>query len=150
VTGAAVTKTLLEQHDTARVTVFEARELCSGATGRNGGQLAINAAENYVRVRRDVGAEMAGKMIHFSLATLREMRAIARDFGQPDPELHEVNKVRIFRDDALLKRAVEGVAALEADHPELRGIYRVLDADECRQASLGQVSRICHNTTDLI
>lgn len=41
-TGLGVTKTLLEQHPTATVTVLEARTLCYGATGRIGGQMAVS------------------------------------------------------------------------------------------------------------
>lgn len=43
--GASVTKTILDQDPSARIVVCDARQLCSGATGRNGGQLATNAGE---------------------------------------------------------------------------------------------------------
>lgn len=45
ITGTSVAKHLLEGQPDARVTIVEARTLCSGATGRNGGQhVAFGAA----------------------------------------------------------------------------------------------------------
>jgi glycine/D-amino acid oxidase-like deaminating enzyme len=139
ITGASVTKTIFDNHPTAKVTVFEARTICSGATGRNGGQLAVNAAETYVKTREAVGAEMAGKIVRFNLKTLQAMREVARDFSgadfpeAQDPEVTEVTKVRSFMDEESFCHVQDGVRELEADHPDLRGIYTVIDAETCQK-----------------
>ncbi|KAL3496426.1 FAD dependent oxidoreductase [Aspergillus germanicus] len=139
ITGASVTKTILENHPSMKVTVFEARTICSGATGRNGGQLAINAAETYVKTREAVGAEMAGKIVRFSLKTLQAMRKVAREFSgadfpeAQDTEVTEVTKVRSFMDEESFRGMQYGVRELEADHPYLRGIYTVIDAETCQK-----------------
>jgi hypothetical protein len=139
ITGASVTKTILENHPTAKVTVFEARTICSGATGRNGGQLAINAAETYVKTREAVGAQMAGKIVRFNLKTLQAMREIARQFSSvdypmaQDPEVTEVTKVRAFIDEESFRGVQEGVRKLEADHPDLKGLDTIIDAETCQK-----------------
>ncbi|KAL4885750.1 FAD dependent oxidoreductase [Aspergillus karnatakaensis] len=131
ITGANVTKTLLERHASHKVTVFEARTLCSGATGRNGGQLAINAAERYLELRDAVGAETAGKIIRFNLETLRRLGETAREISAEYTELTKVVKLRSFKDEASLDVARKGIVALETDHPAFKGLYEVLDAKRC-------------------
>lgn len=132
ITGTSVTKTILEQNPGLRVTVFEARTLCSGATGRNGGQLAINAAETYIALKKSLGAEMAGKIIRFNLRTLSRLREVAREIGAVEyAELTDVVKVRTFTDLGVWEHVKAGVKALQADHPSLAAMYRVLDPADC-------------------
>ncbi|KAE8165728.1 FAD dependent oxidoreductase [Aspergillus tamarii] len=134
ITGVSVAKTILEQDETATVTVFDARTLCSGATGRNGGQLAINAAESYLKLKKMVGVEMAGKIIHFNLKTLEAFRRIAAQLASvQDSEVTDVVKIRSFKDEESFQRVRDGIDALEADHPSLRGLYTVLGPEACQQ-----------------
>ncbi|KAF7622968.1 hypothetical protein AFLA_010284 [Aspergillus flavus NRRL3357] len=134
ITGVSVAKTILEQDEAATVTVFDARALCSGATGRNGGQLAINAAESYLKLKKMVGMEMAGKIIHFNIKTLEALRRIAAQLALvQDPEVTDVVKIRSFKDEESFRRVQGGIEALEADHPSLRGLYTVLDPEACRK-----------------
>lgn len=134
ITGVSVAKTILEQDQTARVTVFDARTLCSGATGRNGGQLAINAAEIYPKLKEEFGAQIAGKIIRFNIETLEAIRRIAAQFASDrDPELTKVMKIRSFKDGRSFQRVRQGIEALEADHPSLRGLYTVLGPEVCRE-----------------
>ncbi|KAF2994100.1 hypothetical protein E8E14_001955 [Neopestalotiopsis sp. 37M] len=122
---------LLKNDPQIRVTVLEARELCSGATGRNGGQLAINAAETYEDSRARLGPDMALKIVHFTMQTLDRMRQMASDFNIADAEISNVNKVRAFLDRDLFEKAQKGIALLESDDPSLKGLYKIIDADAC-------------------
>ncbi|GKZ28956.1 hypothetical protein AbraIFM66950_001914 [Aspergillus brasiliensis] len=135
ITGVSVTKTLLEQHENIRVTVFEARTICSGATGRNGGQLAMNAAENYIKMKEALGTQMAGKIINFNMKTLEAIRDVASNFGDgaQDPELTDLMKLRLFKDKESFHKVCQGIEALERDHPDLKGVYTVLDAEACEK-----------------
>lgn len=136
ITGASVTKTLLEQHESCKVTVFEARTLCSGATGRNGGQLAINAAQIYVKLKETVGAEMAGKIVRFNIETLRRLREVAAELDAVEyAELTDVVKLRCYADEHSFDHVKRGIAELEADHPDLKGIYEILTPETCERVS---------------
>lgn len=131
-TGLSVTKALLEQSG-SRITVLEARTLCSGATGRNGGQLAINAAETYAAFKSLVGADMTGKIIHLYLRTLQRMREIAVEYASDAGELCEVTRLRGFKDLPSFEHIKAGILMMESDHPSLRGIYTVIDAETCEK-----------------
>lgn len=135
VTGLGVAMSLLKNDPQIRVTVLEARELCSGATGRNGGQLAINAAETYEESRARLGPDMALKIVHFTLQTLDRMRQMASDFDITDAEISNVNKVRGFLDQDMFEKAQKGVALLESDDPSLKGLYKIINADACLKVS---------------
>lgn len=132
ITGASVTKKILESDPIKKVTVFEARTLCSGATGRNGGQLAINAAETYLALRKAFGPEMAGQIIGFNIRTLDLLREVAREIDATEyAELTDVEKIRFFKDEEVWKNVKEGFEALQADHPSLGALYKLLSADDC-------------------
>ncbi|KAJ5151577.1 hypothetical protein N7492_009872 [Penicillium capsulatum] len=130
ITGLAVAKTLLEQHATATVTVLEARTLCSGATGRNGGQMAANAGEEYMHLAETHGAAIAGQIVSFTLRNLDQMHVLMEDYDAVETcEMQRVQKLRVFLTDDKFHAFQESIARLETDHPSLRGLYTILDRD---------------------
>ncbi|RHZ60697.1 NAD(P)/FAD-dependent oxidoreductase [Aspergillus thermomutatus] len=128
ITGLAVCKTLLEAHPATNITIFEARALCSGATGRNGGQLAANAGEEYAHLAGIHGSEMAGRIVHFTLKNLQKMEELCSAFATEEGELQKVTKLRVFLTDGAFEQFERSVKLMERDHPSLRGLYTVLDA----------------------
>lgn len=127
ITGLAVAKTLLERHPTATVTVLEARTLCSGATGRNGGQMAANIGEEYMHLAEVHGSEMAGKIAAFTLRNLEKMRELVEEFDAVElSEMQRVMKLRVFLTEGGFEALKRGIRRLEQDHPSLRGVYTIL------------------------
>ncbi|EAU32714.1 predicted protein [Aspergillus terreus NIH2624] len=133
ITGLAVSLTLLENHPSATVTVLEARTLCSGATGRNGGQMAANAGEEYLHLARVHGAEMAGKIVQFTFDNLDKMESLIQKYAPDDCDWQKVEKLRVFLTEATFDEFQESVAMMERDHPSLRGIYTVLNKEQLKQ-----------------
>ncbi|EXK29510.1 hypothetical protein FOMG_13985 [Fusarium oxysporum f. sp. melonis 26406] len=129
ITGASVTKTILDNDQEARVVVFEARSLCSGATGRNGGQLATNAGEIYSEYKERFGKEVAGDIASFTFKTCERMKEIIDEYAPDESEYRDVTKVRTFLDEETFAVMKDSIAQMEADHPHLRGIYSVIDKD---------------------
>ncbi|ETS81314.1 hypothetical protein PFICI_06316 [Pestalotiopsis fici W106-1] len=129
ITGASVTKTLLDADPSLRVVVFEARTLCSGATGRNGGQLATNAGEAYAERKAKFGSEQAGKIANFTFRTCDRVRQVVQEYAAEESEYRDVVKVRAYLDDESFAALKDSVEQMERDHPSLRGIYEVIDAD---------------------
>lgn len=127
ITGASVTKTLLEKLPSSRIVVLEARSLCSGATGRNGGQLATNAGESYAESREKFGSDMAGKIAEFTLKTCDRMREVIAQYAPEESEYRDITKVRAFLDENSFRAMEESIKLMEADHPTLRGIYQIID-----------------------
>ncbi|KAM5353232.1 hypothetical protein ACJZ2D_016871 [Fusarium nematophilum] len=129
ITGASVTKLLLDKDPSSKVAVFEARSLCSGATGRNGGQLATNAGEIYSQYTERFGREMAGKISSFTFKTCDRMKEVIAEYAPEESEYRDVTKVRTFLDESSFVAMKDSIAQMEADHPALRGIYDVIDSE---------------------
>ncbi|KAL3487243.1 FAD dependent oxidoreductase [Aspergillus germanicus] len=145
VTGASLSKTLLERDPNVRVVVFEARKLCSGATGRNGGQLATNACESYAMLKHYHGREHAGEIVQFTLDTLARMRELAMQYGPSECEFQETQKVRAFLDQTQFDEVRESLAQLEGDHPRFKGIFSVVAKDRLTDYGVHQgVGAIVH------
>ncbi|KAJ5583143.1 FAD dependent oxidoreductase [Penicillium sp. DV-2018c] len=130
ITGLAVAKTLLERHPNATVTVLEARTLCSGATGRNGGQMAANAGEQYMTLAETHGAETAGKIVDFTFRNLERMRELIEEYDAVElSEMQQLQKLRVFLTQEKFDDFSRSIARLERDHPSKKGLYTILDAD---------------------
>ncbi|KAK7456396.1 hypothetical protein VKT23_010644 [Stygiomarasmius scandens] len=66
------------------VVVLEAREFCSGATGRNGGHLTPYSFFNFRDYQSRFGTEQAVKSLELEMRTAREMVKILEDEGLED------------------------------------------------------------------
>ncbi|KAE8405957.1 FAD dependent oxidoreductase [Aspergillus pseudonomiae] len=129
ITGLSVLITLLDDHPDLTITVLEARSLCSGATGRNGGQLAANAGEEYLHLVEEFGREGAGEIVRFTFENLRRMRELVRRFAVEESQVQELVKVRVFLEERGFERFRRSVEALERDLPDFKGVYTVLDRE---------------------
>ncbi|KAJ5771419.1 uncharacterized protein N7511_003470 [Penicillium nucicola] len=133
-TGLAVAKSLLECHPTATVTILEARTLCSGATGRNGGQMAANAGEEYMHLAETHGSETAGKIVDFTFRNLEKMQELIEAYDAVEvSEMQRVRKLRVFLSAKKYEDFKTSIARLEQDHPSKKGMYAILDADAVAQ-----------------
>ncbi|OQE95620.1 hypothetical protein PENNAL_c0002G04705 [Penicillium nalgiovense] len=129
-TGLSVARTLLECHPTATVTVLEARTLCSGATGRNGGQMAANAGEQYMHLAETHGVETAGKIVDFTFRNLEKMQELIEEYDAVElSEMQRLRKLRVFLTQGKFDDFKKSIARLEMDHPSKKGLYAILDAD---------------------
>lgn len=138
VTGCSVTKNLLGHPslpEGATVTVLEARSLCSGATGRNGGALTSFAGYSFTKLVQQFGEEQAIKIGRFAYQTLDKMHAL----GNSSPELLDASEVRRLRDivgyvelEAFEKGKVS-FQQYDAAIPDCKLNCEILTADEARQ-----------------
>ncbi|TFY53148.1 hypothetical protein EVJ58_g9614 [Rhodofomes roseus] len=77
ITGTSVAYTLLSNGSKARILMLEARAVCSGATGRNGGHINPPLYHDYSELQENFGEDAAKRMIRFRLAHRGEMQRIA-------------------------------------------------------------------------
>ncbi|KAJ5189011.1 Monooxygenase FAD-binding [Penicillium cf. griseofulvum] len=130
ITGLSVARSLLERHPTATVSVLEARALCSGATGRNGGQMAANAGEQYMHLAETHGVEAAGKIVDFTFHNLEQMQELIKEYDAVElSEMQRLQKLRVFLTQGKFDDFKKSIARLEMDHPSKKGLYTILDAD---------------------
>lgn len=141
VTACSVVKTLFEQASPrARdfsVTVFEARTLTSGATGRNGGVLTSFVPGDYKLLSETFGHDNAVRIGRFANATLEKMHVLANSTD----ELREASEVRklvdviSFLDEESFRDAQESYRLYEEHVPEDRGSAQILTAQETELVS---------------
>ncbi|KAF4336860.1 FAD dependent oxidoreductase superfamily [Fusarium beomiforme] len=115
VTGTSVAHAILN-HPRAtglRVTILEARNACSGATGRNGGHLVSDTCGHFQDLVDALGVEEAVKILRFSEANIAELKGIVAQLNaseQEAVELREVNSSAVIGDKETLengKRSLE-------------------------------------------
>lgn len=78
------------------VVVLEARTLCSGASGRNGGHLRDTPSLYFNDLVERFGNGAAVKMLRFRSNQIPELLQMIRDEALPDVELRSVEAVDIF------------------------------------------------------
>ena len=135
ITGCSVAKHLLEHSSLpagSRVTVFEARNLTSGATGRNGGALTSFAGYEFKTLCEHHSKEEATKIARFANRTLDKMH----DLGNSSKEFKEASEVRRlrgvigFRNEDALKHAQESFKLYEQAIPQGKADIEVLTPEE--------------------
>lgn len=137
-TGCSVAKSLLgdSRSGSDRVTILEARTLCSSATGRNGGHLVSPVPGEFTSYVDGVGLDMAIKIARFCSATLEKMHKLAAESEAATREAAEVRRttsVIAFTDQHLFDECKESVELYMKHVPEGRGLYRLIDAKEAQE-----------------
>ncbi|KAI0042203.1 hypothetical protein FA95DRAFT_1638074 [Auriscalpium vulgare] len=61
--------------------MLEARETCSGATGRNGGHVNPPLFHDYAELKEEHGIDAARMILRFRLAHLGELQRVAEEEG---------------------------------------------------------------------
>ncbi|KAJ3464871.1 hypothetical protein MRS44_009657 [Fusarium solani] len=135
ITACGAVKQLLNEDAAVgkTVTVFEARELCSSATGRNGGQLTRIPPVRHLQISKQIGVEQANKVVRFNLKCLRDVHALAEPQGmdvETDSRHVRLNKLFIYYDQGLYDLAVAALKFYEAHIPEERGVFQVVSKDD--------------------
>ncbi|KAI0139121.1 FAD dependent oxidoreductase [Hypoxylon sp. NC0597] len=80
ITGAAVAFNLLS-NGARDIVMLEARQACSGATGRNGGHTKAASYRSFLHHEEEYGTATAAKIARLELANIRAVHAFAREHG---------------------------------------------------------------------
>jgi len=146
ITGASVAKTILDQQSSKpdgvatrpRVVLLEARDICSGATGRNGGHI-LESADEFTQHEEAYGLEAAKKLIRFKLSHLDEMIKVADALGiTEDCQARRVQFVTAFFDDEAWEHAAKQFERLNNALPEETKGWKALE-----RSDIPKVSRPC-------
>ncbi|KAJ4147289.1 hypothetical protein LMH87_001823 [Akanthomyces muscarius] len=141
ITGCSVAKHILDisaqiaSGDAMTVTVFEARTLVSGATGRNGGLLSSFVPEEFGDLLEHYGAEEAVKLARFANRSIEKLHELAGS----SRELKELSQARRLRDVVCFSNSddfAEGEKSwrLYEEHvPEDKGKTEFLSPEEAAQ-----------------
>jgi len=122
ITGAAIARTILHEDrragKTRRVVVCEARTLCSGATGRNGGHIKASPHEMFGRFRKRMGPERAAALTRFQLRHLETFVGLCEAEGIDVAECREVETVDLCLDDESYQNMIKDVEEINQWVPE--------------------------------
>ncbi|KAI0668610.1 FAD dependent oxidoreductase [Trametes maxima] len=81
ITGTSIAYSILAREADVKIVMLEAREVCSGATGRNGGHINAPLYQDYGEFQDKYGEHVAKTMIAFRRAHLTEMQRIVVEEG---------------------------------------------------------------------
>ncbi|KAH7334788.1 FAD dependent oxidoreductase-domain-containing protein [Rhizoctonia solani] len=137
ITGTLAARALLEHPNASdlRIVILEARDVCSGATGRNGGHIKCDPHLIYHKYKVLHGNEFAIKATRFNMAHVDELIRISEKVGgEPRTEARRVEAVDAYFDSALFERARTKVKAFKTDMPlESQGI-KIFNGPEAQEA----------------
>ena len=153
ITACSVATELLSQpeHAKSTLTVFEARELTSGATGRNGGHLITATIAEFSFLEEMYGTAAAAKIARFCTATLEKMHEVGSSNGKDIKAQSETRRVEgtiLFMDNDILDGFKNSVASYEAAVPEEKGNFIFHDQQQTREVSLNHCVLETQNFTD--
>ncbi|KAJ6518843.1 FAD dependent oxidoreductase [Mycena sanguinolenta] len=139
ISGAAVARTMLDlcsqpdsQDSLPQIIMLEARDACSGATGRNGGHITPPLFHDYFKLKKEVGADMAQSIIRFRLSHLAELLRVAEeDDILTDSQCRKVETFDVFFEQGAFDTGVEKLNMYLDEMPEQRGVWRIVGKDEC-------------------
>jgi len=132
ITAASVARTLLLLHPSLTVVVLEARQICSGATGRNGGHIKVAPYGELDRFTEMLGRERAIEMIKFQLRHLDCLLGMCEREGWDIAECRAVDTVDLYLES--FGNAKRKVHELREWIPEVRAT--LWEAEEARTVRL--------------
>lgn len=143
-TAASLTRSLYARKPNLNIVIVEARGLCSGATGRNGGHCKVMSPGVWFERQQAYGTDEALRVMRFEHGHLDELVNCVRENGiQCDLRLHE--GVDVYHDEHTFSRAVRALEDMRKYAPDLAEKYTVytnradLDARHCPAKSVGAI-----------
>ncbi|TFK71733.1 DAO-domain-containing protein [Pluteus cervinus] len=138
ITGTSFARTVLDydvkhgdEDKTLQVVMLEARDLCSGATGRNGGHITPPLYHDYPKLVERYGSEMAAKVIRFRLSHLHELLGVAKEEGLlADSQAREVESFDVFGDQTVYDDLKKNLEIYQKGMPDESRDERVYEGAE--------------------
>lgn len=130
------------------VLMLEARDVCSGATGRNGGHITPMSYHDYTELRAEHGIDMARKIIRFRLSHFQELLSVATDENLlEDSQCREVEALDAFYEPSLFNEAKGKLETYKRDLPEESSRYQIYEGpDKIKNLQLSSLTVGCMST----
>ena len=137
IAGAAVARSLLHERrrrntrTSERVVVLDARQLCSGATARNGGHIKAALYDNFSRFSKLLPKDRAAAVARFQSLHLECLIEVCQSEGIESAEARKVETADFFLDSPSFSKAVADVDELKKWLPEVE--IAVWDGDQAQE-----------------
>jgi hypothetical protein len=138
ITACSIAYHLLRSSDstarrTPRVAIFEARELCSGATGRNGGHIKETPYLEWATLLNRFGRGAADEVVRFRMAHLKQLLELAEKEGiTVAAEAREVETVDVFCEAETWHDAQQKLRNWLEAFPDEKGHWKVWEGDDLK------------------
>lgn len=149
VTAASVARELLKKHScaTPKVAILDARDICSGATGRNGGHVNEGGFGVYAETVDALGNDAAAKITRFRMGHLHLMLQATQEDGLEETQFRTVESVAAYFDLDRFKESKLAIARFKKDMPLEATDYHIFEAEEARQVSSTNEMNVVLTTT---
>ncbi|KAK0372399.1 hypothetical protein CLIM01_10236 [Colletotrichum limetticola] len=140
--GTSIAWHLLKENNSStplRVAMIEARQACSGATGRNGGHIRPSSYAEYAGAKTAVSQSEAAKITRLRSAHVDALISAANSLpeeGRLAAEARVVDSIDAFFDQERWKTAVEQVKTLKDEVPDVGAEWSIFEGEEARNISL--------------
>ncbi|KAF8641546.1 hypothetical protein AX16_009923 [Volvariella volvacea WC 439] len=155
ITGTGFARTLLDYDDlhskdgeSLHVVMLEAREICSGATGRNGGHITPPLYQEYVEIVHSYGASIAKKIMDFRRSHIRELMTVAEEEDLlEESQCRGVETFDVYHNKSAFADAKRRLARYLNDLPSEKEAYSVYETRESLESlqfsakTVGSISR---------
>ncbi|KAJ0328453.1 hypothetical protein COL922a_013207 [Colletotrichum nupharicola] len=139
--GTSIAWHLLKDNATnpLRIAMIEARQACSGATGRNGGHIRPSSYSEYAGAKQSVSQAEAAKITRLRSAHVDALISAANSLpeeGRIAAEARVVDSIDAFFDEKEWKTALEQVEVLKREVPDVGNEWTAFEKEEARNISL--------------
>ncbi|KAF1965360.1 FAD dependent oxidoreductase [Bimuria novae-zelandiae CBS 107.79] len=108
---------IIKNNSSARVLMLEARDICSGATGRNGGHTKAASYRTYLQHKEELGKDEALRIARLEYANIIETHGLAKELGI-ECENQVCNTVDIIYDTQTFEQGKKAISELVSDATE--------------------------------
>lgn len=143
-TAVSLVRTLLSKRPELKIVILEARDLCSGATGRNGGHVKVMSPGVWFDRKEQYGLIEAVRVMEFEHGHLREMAECIEENGI-NCDLRLLEGLDVYHDLSIFDRAVRALKEMGEHAPALVARYTVyssrkaLQAKKCSEKAVGAI-----------
>ena len=126
-TAASLSRTLYAKRPGIKIVLVEARDLCSGATGRNGGHIKAMSPGAWNDRKKSFGLEEGLRITEFEHSHVEEQIACIKE-NNLACDLRRVEGLDVYHDDKTWAAAVAAVEEMRRQDPKLGARYTIYDS----------------------
>lgn len=143
-TAVSLANTLYSKQPNLEIAILEARDLCSGATGRNGGHVKAMSPGSWFERKEQFGTEEAIRIMEYEHSHVKEIISCVRE-NNIQCDLNEVEGLDVYYDEKVFLNACNAVKDMRRVAPSLGEIYKIytnrqeLEERNCGKECLGAI-----------
>lgn len=142
ITGASFVREFLGSCDpSCSVVMLDAREVCYGATGRNGGHVCPPLYQDFDVMEKAFGKETTQEIMRFRRAHFPALKQVAQEEGLTDATVREVTMRDVFLEKSLYEEMLQKLDRYLDALPEEKGAFETVCGPDVA-AQLGVSDRV--------